>query len=300
MKFFIRHKFITIILIIFSGYVYLNYTKPVAINSYIDKTNINYTNDLYMSDARIYSNFLNVSEKKMYLTLFDNIKKRETEIIIDYNKSNCLTKDACYSMFLNAHDALLSDHPELLSYATFSSNSEAGKTIIRLEYAIPISVLELIGIERIERIIDEIKIATKDMSDKEKIKYVYTWIGLNNKYDTYFTYASKNQSAYNVFMHHNAVCSGFAKASQIIFQNIGIESYAVIGYSTGHHMWNIVKLDGKYYNYDSTVPTGRTVDDENFYLGLQSEFMETYKLTYPKWYPPVETAAMGIDYKITK
>ena len=36
------------------------------------------------------------------------------------------------------------------------------------------------------------------MSDKEKIRYVYEWIGENNDYDRTFTYMSKNQSIYNV------------------------------------------------------------------------------------------------------
>lgn len=88
------------------------------------------------------------------------------------------------------------------------------------------------------------------MKDLEQIQYIYNWIGENNSYDTMFTTFAKNQSIYNVFMNKNAVCAGFAKNSAVIFQNIGIESYTITGYSTGEYMWNIVKLDGKYYCCD--------------------------------------------------
>ena len=88
--------------------------------------------------------------------------------------------------------------------------------------------------------------------NKEKIKYVYNWMGNNTSYDKTFTWSSKNQSVYSVFMSKEAVCAGFAKASQIIFQNIGIESYGVAGQTGGPHMWNIIEYDGKYYFFDST------------------------------------------------
>ena len=43
------------------------------------------------------------------------------------------------------------------------------------------------------------------MSDLEKIKYVYEWIGDNAYYDKLLTGSSKNQSIYNVFIKGNAV-----------------------------------------------------------------------------------------------
>ena len=122
----------------------------------------------------------------------------------------------------------------------------------------------------------------------EKVKYVYDWIGKNSTYDKVFTYASKNQSIYNVFMNKNAVCAGFAKASAVIFQNIGINSYTITGESTGPHMWNVVELDGKYYFYDSTVATSARNEETSWYYdGLKQEFMSTYSVDYPNWYPEI-------------
>ena len=127
------------------------------------------------------------------------------------------------------------------------------------------------------------------MSDKEKIRYVYEWIGENNTYDKMFTYMSKNQSIYNVFMKNNAVCAGFAKASQVIFQNIGINSYTITGNTTGPLLWNVVEVDGKYYFYDCTVATSAKDESASWYYdGLRQEYMSTYSVDFPNWYPEIQ------------
>ena len=127
------------------------------------------------------------------------------------------------------------------------------------------------------------------MSDLEKIKYVYEWIGDNAYYDKLLTGSSKNQSIYNVFIKGNAVCAGFAKTSQVIFQNIGIESMIITGYSTGSHMWNIVKYNGKFYYYDSTYAASiRDKKHKNYYDGLKQEKMNFYTVDYENWYPRIE------------
>ena len=64
------------------------------------------------------------------------------------------------------------------------------------------------------------------MSKKDKITYVYNYVASHN-YDRTFTYSSSNQSAYSFFSGGKSVCAGFAKASQIIFQNIGMDLYDI-------------------------------------------------------------------------
>lgn len=189
-------------------------------------------------------------------------------------------------------DAIKVDHPELLNFGsvTYSWDND-GNYKIKVNNA-TIILLEQINISRIERIVYRIKEETKNMSDYEKIKYVYEWMGENSDYDRSFTYMAKNQSAYNVFINKNAVCAGFAKASQMIFQNIGIESYGVSGNTTGPHMWNIIKYKGKYYFFDSTVATSVPRTSKRYYNGLKQTTMDDYKMDNPEWYPEIETTDM--------
>lgn len=285
-----RHKLFSVMLIIFSVYMYTNYTLLVDNNSLVDKSEYHYVNELYMSDGRVYNNYLNENEKKMYELLFEKTKNYDKRFEIDLDEYECNNYKDCGNLVSVSHYALMADHPELINYAGYSWKYYEGDFTISLDFSVSNPVTAYIGETRIKRIINTIKEDTSNMSDLEKVKYVYEWIGENNTYDQLFTYASKNQSIYNVFMKKNAVCAGFAKASQVIFQNIGINSMTVTGMSSGLHMWNIVEIDGKWYYYDSTIATGRKKDSSSYYDGLRQEYMNSYTMYYSDWYPVVETS----------
>ena len=295
MRYFKRHKIVTIILIVFSLYVYLNYTKIIEPNSKIDKKSKLYINDIYMSDGRIYTNYLNKEEKQAYDDIINLIKERKYSKKLNLKKYNNKTPEEVGSLLLTASDAILIDHPELLQYSNISYKYTSTWIELRISYAINNPIEEEINTLKIQRIIYGIKNKTKNMSDIEKIKYVYEWIGDNSRYDTLFTYASKNQSIYNVFIKKNAVCAGFAKASQVIFQNIGIESMTITGESTGRHMWNIINYKGKYYYFDSTYAASiRNKNNEYYYDGLKQEKINYYTKEHEEWYPEIETSNMPI------
>jgi hypothetical protein len=264
MRYFKRHKIATVLLIALSIYIYINYTSIIETNSKVDTSSEYYINSLYASDARIYNNYLSTYEKLAYDELMDMAEKRESSREIDLSKFDSKSGGDVGSYFLTATDAIINDHPELLQYSGISYIYSNDNLKVNLQFAINNKI-------------------------EEKIKYVYEWIGDNNRYDTTFTYASKNQSIYNVFIKGNAVCAGFAKASQVIFQNIGIESITVTGESTGPHMWNIIKYNDKYYYYDSTVSASiRDKNNESYYKGLKQADMNYYTQDHPAWYPKIE------------
>lgn len=288
MEFFKKHKIITIILFVLSIYIYYYYTRLTPLNNNIDKNSKHYVNDLYVSDDRIYNDHLNDSEKEMYDLLFKSVQ--ENIKIINFNASDyiCNNPQDCSNAILKGYNAIYVDHPELLEFAGIKSITTRDDNLkVNIEYATN-PLFAKIGAEKIKRIVYDIKQATKDMDDLTKIDYVYNWIAKNTAYDQTFTTSSKNQSAYYVFLRKEAVCAGFAKASQIIFQNIGINSYGAIGNSTGPHMWNIIEYKGKYYYFDSTVASLFYKDKS----GLIQEKMNYYILDYEDWYPKVEKTRM--------
>lgn len=297
MRYFKRHKFLSIIIIILSFYLYTNYTRIIEVNPKIDKTSEAYVNDIYMSDERIYNTYLNETEKLAYKDLKDMFFKREIKRDLDLTKYNGKTPKEVSSAVIMAGRAMIIDHPEMLQFSSYGYHYDETSVEARVEFAINNPVMESLNTLRIRRIIDNIKRATKDMNEREKIKYVYEWIGDNNTYDELFTYTSKNQSIYNVFIKGNAVCAGFAKASQVIFQNIGIESMTVSGQTSGPHMWNIIKYNDKYYFYDSTYAA--SINDKTnprFYDGLIQEELNNHIPDYKEWYPTIETTT-GIYLK---
>lgn len=61
-----------------------------------------------------------------------------------------------------------------------------------------------------------------------------------------------NHSEVGVFLNNRAVCQGYSEACQHLLTSVGIESYIVTS-SKLNHQWNIVKIDGKYYQLDVTA-----------------------------------------------
>lgn len=281
-----RHIIILIILIIVFIYFYINYLRPVSINEHIDRNSNLYINDLYQSDGLHYNN-LKEKEKLLYDKIVKSYKKLEKEVKLDLKSYGCDVYEGCDVSIVAVWNSVMLDHPELLQLSGMSYRYYNDSPIVDLYFksGLYFDFQYSISIMRIQRIIDNIKKDTNDMSEKEKVKYVYEWIGRNNDYDTIFTYSSENQSAYSSFINHRGVCAAYAKVSQIIFQNIGIESYMVHGKSTGNHMWNMVKVDGKYYFYDSTVASTLKEDSEMFYKGLLQSYVGSFTVYEKELYP---------------
>ena len=293
MSFFKHHKVITVLLLILSGFLYWNFTR---FNTYVKNTDTkdpHFINELYKSDSRIYNDFLSDKEKKMYDFIIKTSNSRITQVELNLDEFGCSDYRECGNLVDAATDALFVDHPELMNYAGYSWHYDYKAFTLRLDYSYLLPFKDIIGILRIENVISDIKEATKDMNDKEKIIYVYDWMGQHNYYDKMFMFDSKNQSVYNVFVKGNAVCAGFAKASQLIFSQIGIESYIVVGVSTGEHAWNIVKYKDKYYFFDSTASVSISEENTQYhYWGLEQTNLNSYSVHNPEWYPKIEGTNM--------
>ncbi len=261
-------------------------------NPNVDKNDKQYVNSIYMSDGRMYNEYLNDKEKEAYDFIMDRIKRNKTVTKLTPREYGCESYSECSSLWSTAVNAIWIDHPELLSFASYNWSYRNGLLTFRIKRSFKLPLMDKFGEMIINYKINKIVEATKGMTDKEKIIYVYNWIGENATYDRIFTFDNKNQTIYNVFINHNAVCAGFAKASQVIFQRLGIKSYIITGNTTGPHMWNIVEVDGKAYYFDSTVAACIKPEYRQYYDGLrQSEFLN-YQPNSPEKYPTLETTEL--------
>lgn len=91
--------------------------------------------------------------------------------------------------------------------------------------------------------------ALRYTNDYEKERYVHD--ALLGRV-TYNLSAALNQSAYSALVNGETVCAGYARAFQYLLQQLGIPCYYCTGYAGENHAWNIVKLDGEFYNVDTT------------------------------------------------
>ncbi|MDD6155002.1 MAG: transglutaminase-like domain-containing protein [Eubacteriales bacterium] len=95
-------------------------------------------------------------------------------------------------------------------------------------------------------------------SNTAKVKKIYKYITKNVKYDNnYKKSGSTTYTAYGALNKKKAVCNGYATLFYDMCREAGIPSRVIVGKTSGGlHAWNIVKLDGKWYNCDATWDAG--------------------------------------------
>ena len=102
---------------------------------------------------------------------------------------------------------------------------------------------------------------------------------------TYDESASMNQRAYSALVNGKSVCAGYARAFQYLMQQLGIPCYYCTGYTGEDHAWNIVNIDGDYYNVDVTWADGETAIYD-YFNKRDSEIAKTHVRTGLSVYLP--------------
>ena len=106
-----------------------------------------------------------------------------------------------------------------------------------------------------EAVIDDI--VTPGMTEYQKVKAIHDYIVNNTQYD-YDNYLNGTipESSYGpegVLVYGKAVCQGYAYAFELLCELADIEAVVVTGTANGGgHAWNQVKVDGVWYNIDTT------------------------------------------------
>lgn len=119
----------------------------------------------------------------------------------------------------------------------------------------------------------------------EKLRYLHNWLVDNNDYNTIVANGGGPSSVGNNEPWEpisaldgrkgssGPVCEGYARAFKMLAEDIGVKTILVSGEGdggagAGDHMWNYVKLDGKWYavdvTWDDPIITG-TLPDEYRY-----------------------------------
>ena len=144
---------------------------------------------------------------------------------------------------------------------------------------------------KIKSVLKSLKLENK--SDYKKVKAIHDYIINLVSYDQSFV----KHSAYNALIDKSSVCEGYAAAAYRMFTDSGISSRIITGVANGgSHAWNIVKVNGKWYNIDLTwddpiMSNGSQVLEYNYFLKSDADFSDhtrdaeyrttTFYKTYP-------------------
>lgn len=247
-------------------------SRAVTVNSYASTYGRSWLEQFFQSNSQKKNNVLKLYDQIVtYLTAFqnstDNAEFRNNQYYFPKKLDiKTIAKEFTVDEFQIILSVILADHPELYSTQAIYYVMDGNENIIELIGNCPPDYAR--GTDRqglnqqieatIQTYLDEIAGLRTDL-EKE--------IAIHNKMLEMVTYESVNPDA--VYAHNIVsvfdtnpstmpVCEGYAKAFQLLMNACGIENIYVTGTSRNQgHAWNIVKLDGKYYNVDVTWNDGR-------------------------------------------
>lgn len=113
--------------------------------------------------------------------------------------------------------------------------------------------------EEVTKALSNLEIGSKS-TDYDKLKAIYDWICSNVEYD-YDHLDNSNYklqfTAYAALVNKTAVCQGYANLLYRMLLESGVDCRMITcteytGGEGGNHAWNIVKINGKWYNVDCT------------------------------------------------
>lgn len=190
-----------------------------------------------------------------------------------------------------AFEAVINDHPELTLIETSYSclYLEDGTCV---EMTLDYNELLYDSGSRLQQYYNkamEIVLAADALgSDFEKVKYVHNRLAELVEYDMN---APFNQVAYSAIANQRTVCAGYARAFQLVMQELGIPCFYCTGFAGEEHAWNIVKLGGKYYNIDVTWDDMDPLNYD-YFNKTDAEFSDTHVRTGLSVYLPACTGTL--------
>ncbi len=191
-----------------------------------------------------YYEMLDKKEKELYNQLYEEAVSLETTV------RPRVTVDK--KQLQNAFFAVYNDHPELFWLdASYSYEYMSDGTVVSVDLIISRASGDFEELKKnFEEKAENIAAGARNLAtDFEKEKYVHDYLIDNIIYDeTHYI----NQNAYSALIDGRTVCAGYARAFQYIMQKLDIPCYYVVGIADEDHAWNMVELDGEFYNVDVT------------------------------------------------
>ncbi len=220
---------------------------------------------------------LTTKQQKLYAALYDGVKAHKDAI--DVRALGCSAAD-----LESAFYAMDYENPQFFWLASGYSYTYSGSTvyIVNPTYGRNVTNAAIIRPqleESAQKLIDEARALDNDF---ERVKLFHDSIVNMTTYRS--SGGEYKRDADGPLVSGYALCEGYAKAFAYLCQSVGLECFCISGTSNGSHMWNMLKLDGEWYQMDVTFddPTGvEPTCEYNFFCLNDAQMGEDHIIDNP-------------------
>ena len=232
-----------------------------------------------------YFGLLNDTEKKIYREMLEGIQQRKDEFYITTSDEAVINK---------VYHALLDDHAELFwvhNREQVYTSSYPNEKYCKFTPGYTYTDEEVQKIQAAaETALSEIQsLLSENAGEYEKVQTVYTYLIDHTEYAS----SDDDQNIAGVFWKNQAVCAGYARATQYLLEKLGIYCIYVEGSAANNadgHAWNIVQIGGQYYYVDTTNgDQPQFLDGDAVQLAEHKTIIYDYLCPFPEEYRQVYT-----------
>ena len=232
------------------------------------------------------------SESELVTLIYNAVIGIDSEVTFETSGDWCNDEIIYDVIFRQVHDTYMIDAYGLHSYDQTLTQNASGASVYRIQF----NYLDNRSSTEIQNQRDEITRAAKDIvlsmntSGKSEYQIIYdiNQYLCDNVYYPDEPYISDDFTPYGVFESGRAVCDGYARATKILADYCNLECYYVSGFcnsssgASGGHAWNLVKIDGQYYQLDVTW---NDCGQSNDYFLVTDDFMTLSRTWETSNYP---------------
>ncbi len=224
---------------------------------------------------------LSSRDKILYNTICDSIEKHQSSL-------QSVSVDSVEQLE-RAMDYVYLDHPEYFWYRRnysyhYTAQDKGLLADVDLNFTMDKSSADKAR-SKIEKIVRRLQNDLSSKGEYEKVKGVYEYLINNTIYDKSYG----DQSICQVLLDGRGVCSGYARSTQYLLNQLGIQAVFVEGYADGEsHGWNIVRIEGDYYQLDTTW--GDPVMENGTQTIIYDYFCLTQEEMYRDHFPDTDAA----------
>ena len=229
------------------------------------------TEEADASDTFMVYDILNEKEKKVYDEVYATVTSYGT-----YIDCTSLTPEEETRVYFGMY----SDHPELFwfqyRYDYYIYGTTGNKIVLNDGGSALLDTGTSLEPEKYASMIKEIDelVSTLNFtgSDYDKIKQIHDYMCEN----TWYQYRGNNQNMYGNLIGKSSVCAGYSQAFNYLCKKNGIDCIT-LRYQDDHnnldsHLWNAVRLEGKWYQMDveeDDLPCPGVYNYDYFLVGVE-------------------------------